>query len=186
MLFAMIFAILFIGFLFAYAVPQIQNLFCLTEKAQTLKAVKDLKDRAEGLYTKAEGSSDIFRLSIPSRSKVCFFHPEHWRGNDNHYTRDRYWEPEKDPYVLGQLDIDPADPVPTQYSGSNVWVFSCDGTRGYTINKLLPCESSQTNIDLSTTDGNFCAPPGSELYFINEGTYMTVQINEEAENNCIM
>ena len=92
MVFAIIFAIIFIGFLLGFGIEQIQNFFCLSEQASTMKAAEDLKQAAEGLYSKAQGSSDLFTLRIPSSGKICFFEAGNPNPNTNHFNQKLNWE----------------------------------------------------------------------------------------------
>jgi hypothetical protein len=179
MVFAIIFAALFIGYLLVFASGSIADFFCFTSKADTLRAVNDLKTTVEGIYAKSRGTTVPFSLNIPSDSKVCFFDTVYWGKNEQHYTRDRYWTgPEDSEYIELQL----GDEL-SSYYGSNVWIYHCGGNRGFTITRLKPLEGSAVHSldDLEPGDenghrGNFCAPPGTELILKNAGNVVLVYI----------
>ena len=164
MVIAIVFAIIFIGFLLGFGFEQIQNFFCMSEKANTLRVVNELKNRAESLYTKAQGSTDLFDLRMPGNSKVCFF----FAGIETpHYVfnRDYSWVP--DEHV--QLLI--SDPLSSQHD-SNVWIYYCGGSIGFEINHLEP------NVGPPGNKGAFCVPASQELWLENKGTHVSIELNE--------
>ena len=164
MVIAIVFAVIFIGFLLGFGFEQIQNFFCLSEKANTLRVVNELKNRAEGLYTKAQGSSDLFDLRIPGGAKVCFF----FAGDDSAhylYNQDYNWVP------TPTIKLLISDPLSSQHD-SNVWIFHCGGNMGFKIDHLEPNEGPEGN------KGAFCVPVGQELWLENKGTHVSIELNE--------
>jgi len=145
MVFAIIFAVIVLGFVIVFGWQQIVNIMCLGNEAQTGKAIKDLETSAQSLYGKALGSSSVFKLAIPGDSKFCFINSSNPRSNPG-----GGWRP--DPVIERMIEN----------NGYNLWYSHCSGQSGYEINHLLVSE-------------NFCVRSGAELYLENIGSGVSIE-----------
>jgi hypothetical protein len=148
MLFALIFAVIVIGFVLAFGSGAIQELFCFSDNARSQKAFTEIRNLVEdNLYSKSRGSSEVYTLNIPSGSSICFVNSS-------------------DPGInlLGDWIPDPVHQSMIIENGFNVWRVFCGGEGGYAIDhlKVLP-------------EDNFCADTGADLYFENTGAWVTVE-----------
>lgn len=149
MAFALVFAVIFIGFILFFGTGMIADLMCIGNDAQTMKSMSDLKASVDSLYQSSDsGSSRTFLLKLPADSKMCFFNP-----NDPKVNRIKGWPPNKDIY----------DIVTYSSEKNNIWLIMCSNKRGagYKIEKLSARE-------------NFCAEAGDKLYLENMGSYIAV------------
>ena len=173
--FAIIFTIIIIGFLFAFAFPQIASIIGLGGQAQINKAVQDLDTVVEEVYHLAEGSSRVFSLSMPSTAKLCFIdldnpetcaYAETWKSWCPGNPACAYGRTENF-IVINQTILNPNSP---QYL-SNVWIYSSEEGigEGYEIPALKPaCKR--------TDCCSFCVRGGERLYLENRGLYVEVDI----------
>jgi hypothetical protein len=153
MVFAIIFAIILMGFLFSMGFEQILSIFGVSGQAQMQSAVRNVERLSGELYHLAEGSSNTYPVSLPSGSKLCFLKQSKPEPNPA-----RNWNPE--PFIYNNMRLDPQN----QYFGSNVWIyFTPTKQEGYKISSLEPVY-------------NFCALSGSSLYFENKGVFVSVEL----------
>ncbi len=153
MVFAIIFTIILVGFLFSLGMDQIIAIFGVSGQAQVQSAVKNIEKISEELYHLAEGSSNTYALSIPSGRRICFL-----KSADPSPNPSRGWNPEK--HIYDNLIMDSS----SQYFGSNIWIyFTQTKQEGYKIPNLEPVY-------------NFCAPSGTTLYFENKGVFVSIEM----------
>lgn len=172
MVFTLIVALLMIGALFAFGLPQISAIFGLGGRAQLQKAVKDLEYTVEEVYHMAEYSSRTFRVNIPSGARLCFVDVAD--PSPRYYTeRNRWmrWTPES--FVVDQMINNPNSP----YYRSTVWIYETEGEmgEGYKMPALAP---EECNLPGTPTDQrqpcSFCVIGGTELYLENKGLAVEV------------
>jgi len=151
MIFGIIFTIIVIALLLVFGSSQIRDLFCLSNDAIVVKAIKDLGTRVEELYLQAEGSSETFTLNIPDAYKICFINTDNPSFNS--------------------LGIDPVHKITIQSPDNkfNIWSFQCSGKydsgqRGYRIKNLIIPDDNQ-----------FCVKSGAKLYLENKGDYVSIE-----------
>ncbi len=148
MVFALIFAIVVISFVIFFGFNVIMNIFCTGENAQIQKTVKEIKNLVENqVYPKSKGFSEVYTLNIPENTKICFVNSSDPRPN-----------------LAGDWIPDPVYENLIKENDYTLWITFCGGESGYHVNylRILPEE-------------NFCAGPGSELYFENIGKWVSVE-----------
>jgi hypothetical protein len=158
LLFAMIFAIVFIGLLLVFGYNQITNMFCFNGVAQVDKAVKDLENEIANMYNLAQGSAKPFDPRIPAGSSICLL-------NTTDLSPSGTWLPNPDQaeIIRNRIAIDKA----------NVWInYNCgDNKPTYTIahvRAVNPAGYSGT--------GSFCAQSGDTIYIENAGDYVAASL----------
>ena len=155
MVFALIFAIIMIGFIFIFGLPQIGSLISIGTQAQVNKMIKDIDSKVDDLYWNANyGSSEIIQITLPSDVRFCFIDPTSIETLKNeYYTQEwRTWRQ------------DDAIKVMIVNEGYNLWYYKDDEQNGYKVNRLKP-------------DGrNFCVMSGMELYMENKGSYVGISL----------
>jgi hypothetical protein len=157
MLFAMIFTIIIIGFIFAVGFSQIQDFFCLGSNVQTRKAVKDIESIVDEVFVLAAGSAKTYSLSLPSGAKICFVNKD-YPGPQPNPDPATNWNPDR--LVLENFLENPNSP---QY-GSNLWIYFCGNPlgEGYKMKYLSPSKS-------------FCAVSGHKLFLENKGSFVNIK-----------
>lgn len=160
MVFAIIFTIIVIGFIFAVGFNQIQQFFCLGSNAQANKAVQDIESLVDEVFILAKGSGKTYPLSLPSDVKVCFVNETN-PGPHPYMDTTKTWNP--DPLVLTQFL---GNPESSSYQ-SNGWIYMCGSTlgEGYDFEFLSPSKS-------------FCAPSGTTLFIENKGATVDISFLE--------
>lgn len=166
MIFTLIVALIMIGAILAFGLPQIATMLGLGGQAQLQKAVKDLEYIVDEVYNLAEYSSRTFKLNIPAGSRLCFIDPD--RPDPTFYTETKrwmWWNPER--LVTDYMIKNPNSP----YYGSTLWIYSKEGEigEGYNIPALRPA------CTYPDQPCNFCAVGGKELYLENRG--LTVEVS---------
>ncbi|RLI96668.1 MAG: hypothetical protein DRO99_04090 [Candidatus Aenigmatarchaeota archaeon] len=149
MVFGIIFAIIMIALLLVFGMDQIVNIFCVSNTAQTNKAVKDLENAVEDVFHLAEGSAMPFKIAIPRNAELCLINYSNPSPMNN-------WNPDPDMYNIIRNRI--------QANQYNVWINYGCGTHepGYRISYLRVSE-------------NFCVGLGEELYIENKGHYVSIE-----------
>ena len=152
MVFAIIFALILVGFVLAFGVGQIQSFFCLGSNAQTNKAVQDIESYVEEVSVLARGSARTYTISLPSDSKICFVNKNNPSVEPGWPRPELYWNPPQ--IILENFLQNPQSP---SYQ-SNLWIYSCGRElgEGYKISFLSPTKS-------------FCAGSGQKVYIENKG-----------------
>ena len=156
LVFAMIFAIIFIGLLLVFGMGQITNMFCFNGIAQVDKSVKDLDNEAQAMYNLAEGASKVFRVNVPTGSSVCVINTTDISPNPG-----GYWTPNPDLLpVIGEK---------VRARNANVWInYNCgNNEQTYRIEHLKAVRTPG-----ASGAGSFCAGPGSSIYLENMGAFV--------------
>ena len=139
LVFGIIFAIIIIGLLLVFGMEQIVNIFCITNTAQTNKAVKDMENAVDNVFNLGQGSAMPFQVSIPRNARICFVDPDNPIRMNN-------WNPSTDPdmYRIIMYRINA--------SRSNMWItYGCGTNRNeYRVSHLRVSE-------------NFCVGLGTEI-----------------------
>jgi len=166
MIFTLIIALIMIGAILVFGLPQISAIFGLGGQAQLQKAVKDLEYIVEEVYNLAEYSSRTFKLNIPSGAKICFVDPDN--PGPTFYVETKkwmWWNPDR--LVIEHMINNPNSP----YYRSTVWIYSKEGEigEGYNIPALRPA------CIYPDQPCNFCVTRGKELYLENRG--LTVEVS---------
>jgi len=160
LVFAMIFAVIFIGLLLVFGMGQITNMFCFNGMAQIDKAVKDLDNDVQNVYNLAEGASELFRVSVPSGSSICVVNT-----TDPGINTPGYWMPNPDlmPVITQQIRLKDA----------NLWInYNCGSNeQTYKIAHLKAVRQPG-----ATGTGSFCASSGESIYLENAGTYVAAML----------
>jgi len=160
LVFAMIFAIIFIGLLLVFGMGQITNMFCFNGNAQMDKAVKDLETEAGTVYNLAEGASKLFRVSIPAGSSICVINTTDPNPNDA-----GYWLPNTDqmPIITNKIRL----------RSANIWInYNCgNNEQTYKIAHLKAVRSPG-----ASGTGSFCALGGQSIYLENAGDYVAATL----------
>ncbi len=173
--FALIFTIIIIGFLFAFAFPQISTMIGMGGEAQINKVVKDLDVVVEEAYHLAEGSSRLFTLAMPSTAKLCFIDLDN-PSTCSYADRSKSWCPGNPTCAFGKteefivVNQTILEPSSTQFM-SNVWIYrnEQDIGEGYEIPALEPvCERPDCC--------SFCVKGGTRLYLENKGLFVEVDV----------
>ena len=164
MIFTMIIALIMIGAIFAFGLPQIGTILGMGGQAQLQKAVKDLEYTVAEVYNLAEYSSRTTRVSLPSGTKLCFIDVED--PSPRIFTeaqRDLWWNP--DPFVITQMINNPNSP----YYQSNLWMYtSSEGMgEGYKIPGMA--------VACTRHPCSFCITGTNELFLENRG--LTVEVS---------
>ncbi len=156
LVFAMIFAVIFIGLLLVFGMGQITNMFCFNGNAQVDKAVKDLENDVQNVYNLAEGASKLFRVSIPSGSSICVVNTSNPDINPA-----GYWMPNPDQMPVISQKI--------MLKDANVWInYNCGSNeQTYRIEHLRAVRQPG-----AVGTGSFCASGGSSIYLENAGDYV--------------
>jgi hypothetical protein len=156
LVFAMIFAIIFIALLLVFGFGQVTSMFCFSGQAQIDKSVKDLENAVQNTYNLAEGSAKPFAVSIPSGSSVCVINPADVSANPA-----GGWMPLDDqlPVIRAKVEV----------RQSNVWInYNCgNGEQTYKIEHLR----ARDRPGYAGT-GSFCAEAGGSIYLENKGDYV--------------
>ena len=149
MVFGIIFAILVIGMLFVFGIDQIANIFCVSNVAQTNKAVSDLENAVENVFNLAEGSAMPFKVSIPRNAEICFV-------NYSNPVPMNTWNPDPDMYNIISNRI--------TANRFNIWI-------------KYGCGTSDTGSKISylRVSENFCAGLGTDLYLENKGYHVAIE-----------
>lgn len=160
MVFAIIFTLILIGFLFAVGFNQIQSFFCIGSNAQTNKAVKDIEAFVDEVFILAKGSGKSYPLSLPSDAKLCFINKTN-PGPHPYQDTTKTWNP--DSLIIEQFLQNPDSP---DY-GSNLWIYRCGSPlgEGYTMRFLSSSKS-------------FCALSGTTLFLENTGATVDISFLE--------
>lgn len=160
MVFAIIFAIIVIGFIFALGFKQIEGFFCLGSNAQTSKAVKDIEAVVDEVFVLAQGSSKTYPLSLPSDTKICFVEKDNPGPNPDR-DPEMTWDP--DPLIIEEFLQNPRSP----HYRSNLWIYFCGQPlgEGYKMAYLSPSKS-------------FCAVGGHKLFIENKGASVDISTLE--------
>lgn len=157
LVFAMIFAIIFIGLLLAFGMNQITNMFCFNGVAQVDKSVKDLENDVKNVYNLAEGASKLFRVSVPSGASICIIN-----SSDPNPNPAGYWMPNPDnmPIIANKIRLKDA----------NIWInYNCGSNeQTYMIEHIRPAKN------IGGT-GSFCVGPGESIYLENKGTFVSAE-----------
>lgn len=152
MIFALIFAIIMIGFIFVFAVPQIASFISIGGQAQINKMIKDIETKVDYIYWNAGyGSSEILTITLPSKTRICFINP---------YDLGDYYYAEK----WMDWRSDKAINVLIKKEGYNLWYYHDGDQNGYKVKHLQLDENAH----------NFCIIGGMEIYLENEGDRVTV------------
>lgn len=159
LVFAMIFALIFIGLLLAFGMNQITNLFCFNGVAQVDKSVKDLENDVRSVYNLAEGASKLFKVVVPSGSSVCVIN-----SSDPNPNPAGYWMPNPDnmPIITNKMRLRDA----------NIWInYNCgNNEETYRIEHLRPVRQPGMG-----GTGSFCAGSGSSIYLENKGVFVSAE-----------
>lgn len=149
MVFGIIFAIIVICLILVFGMDQVVNMFCVTNTAQTQKAVKDLENLVNNVYQLGEGSSMPFSVKIPRNTKLCFLNYSNPAPMNN-------WAPDPELYQSIGYEI--------SQKRYNMWIlYDCGlGEPGYKVKYLSIHE-------------NFCVGTGTELYLENKGQYVAIE-----------
>jgi hypothetical protein len=150
--FGLIFALIVMAFVIYFGSTQLVNIMCLGNVGQTNNVVKNLENLVDDIQASGEGSSDTFRMSIPSNAKVCFLDP-----SDPSCSLAGDWWPDPEFYPIIETKI--------QTGGYNVWIeYNCGSSDdGY-------------RMDYAVTDSNFCASSGDTLLLTNIGIEVRVEM----------
>lgn len=155
MVFALIFAVIMIGLIFVFALPQIRNLISVGGQAQMNKMIKDIEKEVDELYWNAGyGSTEVIEITLPSDSRICFVDPENADQSGIYGEKWRTWTADK---AIAAL---------IKNEGYNVWYFLGDDQNGYKVNHLV------------VSGKNFCTISGTELYMENTGQQVSVSLME--------
>ena len=174
MIFTLIIALIMIGAIFAFGLPQISSIFGLGGQAQLQKAVKDLEYTVGEVYNLASYSSRTFKVSIPSGTRLCFIDPVD-PGARVYSTQNKWmwWDP--DQFVIDQMINNPNSP----YYQSSLWIYSSDEEigEGYDIPALRPAECNPPGISQQQRQPcSFCVVGGEELYLENKGLWVEASL----------
>lgn len=152
MVFALIFTVIVIGLVLVFGLGQMGSLFCMSSDAQVGKSMTDLETVASEVYNLAEGSSRVFRISLPGDSKLCFVDPE-GTGIQLYTAADSWknWVP------------DPVYESIIQEKGYNIWYEMCSGKGGKTLSYVK-------------VPKNFCVIGGKSIYLENKGLWVEISV----------
>lgn len=146
--FGLILALIVMGFVLFVGSGQITNMICMGNIGQTNNAMNNLESIADDIQASGEGSSNTFKLRIPSGASICFIDP-----TDPSRNIANNWMPDPDIWPIIKSKI--------ETHGYNVWIeYNC-GTpeSGYTMEYIVNHKSGQA--------GNFCADSGDTLLLTN-------------------
>jgi hypothetical protein len=151
MVFGIITAILIMIFVVIFGSGQVSNMFCAGSVAQTNKAVLNLEEIVNDIYSAGLGSSDVYTMRLPDSAVVCFINTDDPRPNIA-----LGWKPNPDDYTVIAQNI--------QIQGFNMWIeYNCgpDTEPGHTV-------------DYMVVPNSFCTESGDTVYLENKG--MTVEV----------
>ncbi len=158
MVFALIFAVILIGFVLAIGVPQLGALTSVGSQAQVQKAIHDIEDVVDNVYWNgAYGSSDILELALPSGTRVCFI------DTDNPSTASymEEWKRWKSDPAINAI-------IQAEENRFNLWYFYGSDQNGYKV----------SHMKLDVNSDNFCAIGGVGIYFENKRDHVAVSLME--------
>jgi hypothetical protein len=147
MIFALLAALLLIGFLLAFGLGAIGGLFSVNEQGQVQKAVKDLEAVVGELYYRTPGNSQVVDLMLPGSASVCFVNSSESRVYSERW---KSWTPSQD--IRAVLEVE----------GYNVWYYWSGGNGGYRMAHLEAPDS-------------FCAVSGTRVYLESRGLTVSVE-----------
>jgi len=151
MVFGIITAILVMIFVIMFGSGQIGNMFCAGSVAQTNKAVMNLEEIIDDIYSAGMGSSDVYTMRLPDGVKVCFINTDDPRPNIA-----LNWKPNPNDYSVIEQSI--------RLQGFNMWIeYNCgpDSEPGHKARYMISPQS-------------FCTESGDTVYIENKG--MTVEV----------
>ena len=155
--FGLIMAIIVMGFVLVFGTGLFEDMMCIGNVGQTNKAVKSLESVIDSVQALDEGSSDTFRVSIPTNAVVCFVDPD-----DPRPSIVGGWMPDPELYPVIKENIE---------TGSyNMWIeYNCgSGTNpGYVVDRMVRPQPGQA--------GNFCVRAGDTLLLTNVGVHVRVE-----------
>jgi len=149
--FGMIFAIIVMGFIIYFGSGQIINIICMGNIGQTSKAIRNLEVLVDDIQASGEGSSDTYRMSIPTNARVCFIDPA-----DPRPSITGGWLPDPDEYPVIEKKI--------QTGGYNTWIdYKCgDADPAHRMNYIV-------------VDSNFCVGAGDTVLLTNIGIEVRIE-----------
>lgn len=159
--FALIFAVIAVGFFLAFGYESIAGLFDYGGKAALMNALEDIEKDAKAVYTYSKGSSRTYQANIPADARICFINPSDpgsriWPGKAW-----KNWEP---PASIKRMVTSEG----SEFYGSNIWYFQPDSPigRGEKLldGRLVP------KPQYSGDTGNFCIVAGKTIFLENMGT----------------
>lgn len=151
MAFGIITAIIVMSFVIVFGTDMIANMFCTGGVAQVNKAVMNLEEVVNDIYSAGLGSSDTYLMSIPGNAKVCFINTDDPRPN-----LALGWKPDPNDYPVIEQSI--------RLQGFNMWIYYGCG----------PEHEPGHKVSYMVVDSSFCANSGDSIYLENKG--MTVGV----------
>ena len=148
MTFALILTVVIIGFVLAFGMGQVGDLFCMSGDAQVGKAISDLEAISSEVYNLAEGSSRVFRVSLSGDYKLCFVNKD--SPGIQLYPSAESWK---------NWQADPVFESMIKSKGYNIWYKMCSGQGG----KAVP---------YIKVEKSFCASGGNDIYLENKGLWV--------------
>ena len=150
LMFGVIFAVIFIGFLLAFGTGYITNFMNLNSEATMKQQVNSLKFSVKSASNLAQGSIEKIKLIVPSGyKKVCFVDPEYSLSNPA-----GNWESSE--FLISMI---------TKYK-YNILIFGQDDLpEGDVIEKAKPYQ-------------NFCITSSRELILRNTGAIVEITLPE--------
>jgi len=118
LVFGVIFSVIVIGFVIAFAVPLIMNSGCNQQQLQMSSVLNELKNKVSDVYLLSKDSTIQYTLNIPGSSKICFLDAT----ADNNPTEG--W------------NVDDTRRQMIKDSQYNVWYTDCSGEYGKSIAHL--------------------------------------------------
>ena len=147
MIFGIIFAIIVIFFVTAFALPMILETGCAQEQLQVSDALNDLENTIGNFYLLSQGSASFYEFNAPPNVKTCFV----YYNNPATNVGGGWTEPE----IVRKTII--------QENEYNVWFSYCEGEDGRHIEHL------------SVEDGkSFCITGSGRLYLENMGNHVKI------------
>ena len=157
--FALIFVVILIGFIFIFAMPMLGDFWKIGNQAEITKMIKDIEKSVDDLYWSAgRGSSEILTVTLPGDTRLCFIDPEKAKES---VIWPETWKRWKGDEAIGAL---------IESEGYNVWYITGETQNGYIIEHLSLVE------DIQGKTKNFCVKSGIDIFLQNEGETVTVDL----------
>ena len=155
MVFALIFAIIFMGFLFVFGGDMLALFFPIGEHTQIKKMIIDLEKKVDQLHWNTGlGSSDIMTISLPGNTKFCFIDPLDLSAS-SFIVEWKRWSVDQTSEII----------IQDEQNMYNIWYFYRNEQNGYKINHLIRGGSK-----------NFCTRNGVKIYLENKRDGVSVEL----------
>ena len=164
LVFTIIFALIIMGFMFAFGFRMVGDWLEVQDQAALQKELGLVKSLAAKIYQYSENTGMEHVLSLPGDAKICFIDPE------KPATRVR--KPEWKSWEIDNAEAERILDQKSDYYRLNLFAVYKDAeAQRLRIDYLRPKPLSKSD------PGNFCATAGKKLYLQNKGDRVEVSVS---------